>query len=132
MALIEAATVGLVGYYAIDDDHQEFVSLLNQLDVANNADFPALFRQLFEHTEQHFARENQLMQDYGFPAEDAHKGEHMRILGEFKQFQSKVDKGMVAFGRLFVREVLPQWFMLHTATMDNALAAYMRTVSNVG
>ncbi|MGY6274348.1 bacteriohemerythrin [Methylomonas sp. MgM2] len=128
MALIDAASLNLVGYPAIDSDHQEFVSLLNQLDGADNADFPALFRQLFEHTEHHFAMENQLMADYQFPAETEHKGEHVRVLGEFKQFKTRVDKGMIDFGRAFVRERLPQWFLLHTTTMDSALAAHLRAL----
>lgn len=131
MALVDATTVNRVGYPAIDSDHQEFVALLNQLDIASNADFPRLFQQLMEHTEQHFAMENQLMRDYDFPAESEHKGEHMRVLGEFKQFKSRVDKGMIGFGRSFVQERLPQWFQLHVVTMDSALAAHIKFASNV-
>lgn len=127
MALIDSATVKTVGHPAIDGDHQAFVELLNQLDVASSADFSSLFRALFEHTEQHFERENQLMQKHGFPAEPEHRGEHQRVLGEFKQFQSRVDKGMLAFGRSFVKERLPQWFQLHVMTMDSALAAHIDT-----
>ena len=132
MALIDMATVSPVGYSAIDSDHREFVSLINQLDAASNADFPALFKQLFEHTEQHFAMENQLMTEHGFPAETEHRGEHVRVLGEIKQFQSRVDKGMIAFGRAFLQERLSQWFLLHIMTMDSALAAYMRSVGPSG
>jgi len=126
MALIDSATVISVGNPNIDEDHQEFVSLLNQLDDSSNAEFPELFRQLFEHTEQHFAMENQLMAEYGFPAEVEHKGEHTRVLAEFKQFQSRVDKGLIAFGRSFVKERLPQWFSLHISTMDSALAVHIK------
>jgi hemerythrin len=126
MALIEPSNTHTVGYDPIDQDHAEFISLLNQLDAAGNADFPALFRQLYEHTEQHFDRENQLMQAFAFPAETEHKGEHHRVLGEFKQFQTRVDKGMISFGRSFVRERLPQWFELHVATMDSALAVHIK------
>lgn len=126
MSLIDAASVATVGYQAIDSDHHEFVLLVNQLDAASNADFPLLFQQLLQHTEQHFAMENQLMADYGFPAETEHKGEHFRLLGEFKQFKNFVDKGMIAFGRSFIRERLSRWFLLHARTMDSALAAHMR------
>ena len=61
MALIEKTDKIIIGYDLIDNDHDEFIILLNQLDSASNADFPALFQQLYEHTEQHFDRENQLM-----------------------------------------------------------------------
>ncbi|MCD2452380.1 hemerythrin family protein [Methylicorpusculum oleiharenae] len=129
MALIDLASVKTVNHPAIDTDHQAFVGLLNQLDVASNADFPLLFKALFEHTEQHFDRENQLMKEHGFPARAEHMGEHQRVVGEFKQFQSRIDKGMVAFGRAFVKDRLPQWFQLHVTTMDSALAAHIKTGS---
>ena len=39
MALIEKTGVLKVGYELIDNDHDEFISLLNQLDAAGNAIF---------------------------------------------------------------------------------------------
>lgn len=126
MAFIEATDVISVGNQSMDDDHQAFIDLLNQLAIASNTAFAGLFLQLFEHCEQHFARENRLMQEHGFPAEGEHKGEHARVLGEFRQFKSQLDKGRLAFGRSFVKERLPQWFQLHAATMDSALAAHIQ------
>lgn len=125
MTLIDSGAFRRVENSAIDSDHESFVSLLNQLDAADNAEFPGLFQHLFEHTVQHFAMEDLLMRDSRFPAEAEHSGEHQRVLTEFKQFKIRVDKGMLAFGRSFVRERLPQWFQLHVSTMDSALAAYV-------
>ncbi|WP_051961938.1 bacteriohemerythrin [Methylobacter sp. BBA5.1] len=127
--LIEKNGFILVGHDPIDYDHDEFVMLLSRLNTADNNDFPALFQELFEHTEQHFERENRLMEQSAFPAQTEHKGEHLRVLGEFKQFKKRVDKGMIAFGRSFARERLPQWFELHVTTMDSALAAHLNTRS---
>ena len=125
MALIEKTDVLTVGYDQIDNDHDEFINLLNELDSAGNANFPVLFQQLYEQTEQHFERENQLMKQFSYPGETEHKGEHQRVLGEFKQFKSRVDKGLIAFGRSFVKDRLPKWFGLHVTTMDSALAAHI-------
>ncbi|HEY8096797.1 MAG TPA: hemerythrin domain-containing protein [Methylobacter sp.] len=125
MALIETTEVLTVGYGQIDNDHDEFISLINELDAADNMAFPALFQQLYEQTEQHFERENQLMKQFSYLGETEHKGEHQRVLGEFKQFKSRVDKGLIAFGRSFVKDRLPQWFGLHVTTMDSALAAHI-------
>jgi hemerythrin len=90
-----------------------------------------LFQQLYEHTEQHFDRENKLMAEFDFPAETEHKGEHQRVLGEFKQFKTRVDKGLITFGRSFVKERLPQWFQLHLLTMDIALVAHIKVKQQV-
>jgi hemerythrin-like metal-binding protein len=129
MALIEKTGALIVAYDQIDNDHDEFISLLNKLDAADNTNFPALFQQLYEQTEQHFERENQLMEQFSFPGETEHKGEHQRVLGEFKQFKSRVDKGLIAFGRSFVKDRLPQWFGLHVTTMDSALVAHINKQS---
>ena len=129
MALIEKTGALIVDYDPLDNDHDDFISLLNQLDVADNANFPALFQQLYEQTGQHFERENQLMKQFSFPGEGEHKSEHQRVLGEFKQFKSRVDKGLIAFGRAFVKDRLPQWFGLHVTTMDSALAAHINKQS---
>jgi hemerythrin len=129
MALIEKNAVLIVGYDLIDRDHDEFIALINQLDSPSNADFPVLFQQLHEHTEQHFDRENQLMMQFAYPGAIEHKGEHQRVLGEFRQFKTRVNKGMITFGRSFVRERLPQWFGLHVTTMDTALVAHINNHS---
>ncbi|MGR8998860.1 MAG: hypothetical protein ACU88J_07410 [Gammaproteobacteria bacterium] len=50
MALIEKTNALIAGYELIDNDHDEFISLLNKLDSASNANFPALFQQLHELT----------------------------------------------------------------------------------
>ncbi|MGZ5028271.1 MAG: bacteriohemerythrin [Methylobacter sp.] len=129
MALIEKADIHTVDYEPIDNDHDEFIALLNELDNADNANFPALFQKLYEHAEQHFDHENQLMTQFFYPGAIDHKGDHQRVLGEFKQFKSRVDKGLIAFGRSFVKDRLPQWFGLHVTTMDSALAAHIKTQS---
>lgn len=116
-----------VGYEPIDQDHEEFLSLLDKLKNASNADFQTLFEELHTHTQKHFEREKQLMQQSAFPAETEHNGEHQRVLGEFKQFKTRVDKGLITFGRAFVTERLPSWFQLHVSTMDSALAAHLKS-----
>jgi hemerythrin-like metal-binding protein len=117
----------VTGYPPLDLDHQEFLALLDSLAAATDSDFPELYKQLYAMTEQHFERENQLMQDYAFPALTEHKAEHQRVLGEFKQFQSRINKGLVVFGRLFVTDRLPLWFKLHVATMDYAFVNHIQS-----
>ncbi|KJV07142.1 bacteriohemerythrin [Methylocucumis oryzae] len=125
MALLEKTAALSVAYTAIDEDHAEFINLLNALDMATNADFPALFQHLYEHTEQHFERENVLMTRSAYAGITDHKAEHQRVLGEFKQFKSRVDKGLISFGRAFIKDRLPQWLVLHVTTMDTALATHL-------
>ncbi len=125
MTLINDSQSTHLNYATLDEDHAQFIQLVNQLETANSADFPKLFAQLHEHTEHHFDKENKLMDEYGFPAITEHKGEHGRILADFKQFRKRVDRGLIPFGRAFVKDQLPQWFQLHVSTMDSALVAHI-------
>jgi hemerythrin-like metal-binding protein len=115
-----------IGVADMDAAHKQFIDLLNQLDGAVNSEFAALFTRLLEHTRAHFEDEEARMQLCGFPAIAEHSGEHRRVLGELTQIKRQVDKGLVSFGRCYVREGLPGWFRLHAATMDSALAAHWR------
>jgi hemerythrin-like metal-binding protein len=126
MRLLDLTQSNTVGHTMIDQDHEEFINLANRLHSASNSDFATLFTQLYLHTQQHFEREALLMNQYGFPALTEHTGEHQLLLGEFKHFKSRIDKGLIAFGRAFIEERLPLWFELHVSTMDKALVAHIR------
>ena len=114
-----------LGVDEMDGTHAEFISLLNQLNEIPNSGFAALFACLLEHTEAHFDSENARMLLCQFPAINEHNSEHQRVLGELSRKKKQVDKGLISFGRAYVRE-LPGWFRLHAATMDSALAAHWK------
>lgn len=114
-----------VGNALIDRDHQQFIDLVNRIAGATSAEFASLFDELYAHTQEHFDRENELMTQYGFPAEVIHRNEHQRVLNEFKQFQRQTAKGSLSMARAFVIEQVPEWFNLHIATMDSALASFI-------
>lgn len=126
MSRVDAFGLLKVGHDLIDRDHADFLDLLGKLSAASDGEFPALFADIFEHIEQHFERENQLMRDFAFPAETEHRSEHQRVIGEFRQFKTRVERGLIQFGRGFVEENLPGWFKLHVSTMDSALAAHIK------
>ena len=119
-----------LGVPAMDETHAQFIDLVNQLDTALHSEFAALFTRLCEHTQAHFEDEEARMLQCGFPATAEHTGEHRRVLGELTQIRKQVDKGLISFGRQYVREGLPGWFRLHAATMDSALAAHWKHYSS--
>ncbi len=134
MALIEWTAQLAVGYDSIDNTHHEFVDLVNQLGEASNdkAAFSALFLQLVQHTEHHFNAENQMMAQCRFPATAVHQAEHQRVLNEMKQFQRQIERGMLSMAKAYIKERVPEWFVLHAATMDGALAFHMKLTNNSG
>ena len=121
-----------LGVADMDETHAEFIELLNRLDIAPNSEFICLFNDLVAHTHAHFDNEHARMMLCSFPAINEHTGEHQRVLGELNQIKRQVDKGLISFGRMYVREGLPGWFRLHAATMDSALAAHWKQYQSSG
>ncbi len=126
MALIDDFDARFVlGVPAMDRSHREMVDLVNQMDRASDASFAYLFADLVNHTRAHFASEEAMMRQSGFPAIAEHKGEHARVLGELERLAGRLRGGRLAPVRAYVREQIPDWFALHASTMDSALAAHL-------
>nr|WP_321982517.1 hemerythrin domain-containing protein [uncultured Cohaesibacter sp.] len=127
MALIEwEEGRHLVGVDEMDSVHQEFTLIVNRLgETQDPSIFKSLFIQLLEHTQEHFALEDQLMEETVFEGFDDHREEHERVLKQMHYINEKVQAGNLDFGRAFVED-LPRWFDLHADTMDNALAVHLK------
>ncbi|MEJ2608884.1 MAG: hemerythrin domain-containing protein [Candidatus Thiodiazotropha sp.] len=116
----------LLGVSQIDQTHQEFIELVNRMNSADKPSFIILFQNLIEHTESHFSKELDLMKASAFSAIREHTDEHQRVLGDLRRFGSRVAKGSLQLGRAYITQQLPNWFELHTCTMDSALAAHLK------
>lgn len=108
----------------MDGNHREFLALVAALNEAGDEDFILLFQRLVDHTRLHFAEEGRLMRLCRFPALAEHEGEHFRVLGDLMQFNRSVRRGRLPLARAYARSGLMEWFELHLATMDRALAGH--------
>jgi hemerythrin len=116
----------LLGVPAIDHAHRELTELINRMAEAGNAAFAYLYPDLVNHTRAHFANEEALMRQVGFPGHGEHKAEHDRIRGELDAFALRLGGSRLQLVRAYVMVQLPAWFILHTVTMDSALAAHLK------
>ncbi|UCV16050.1 bacteriohemerythrin [Quatrionicoccus australiensis] len=114
-----------LGVADMDATHREFVDLADALQGAPDAEFPALFARLHEHTRLHFEHEGKLMKACRFPAIGEHNSEHLRVLGELAHFARGVAAGRLVSARQYA-QALPGWFATHLATMDAALAGCIK------
>lgn len=119
-----------LGVVPMDDTHREFVELYNTLATAPDGSFLACFDALLTHTDAHFAQENAWMAETGFPPTVIHMGEHEQVLAALRQVRERVAGGDLAAGREAVARI-PDWFDQHAATMDAALANWMRRMGYV-
>lgn len=104
--------------------HDHLLNLLNQ-DAAGEVVDTAL-NQLLQHTEHHFAKEEQTMQAAQFPPYQMHKMEHDRVLAVLnQQINAWHQTQDVAALRAFLETVLTQWFSQHVGMMDMVTAKYL-------
>ena len=68
----------------MDAKHDEFLELLEQIKQANREEFHPLFKEMIEHTKEHFAFEESLMDKYEFYGKAEHVDEHTKLLDEME------------------------------------------------
>ncbi|HJV82853.1 hemerythrin domain-containing protein [Noviherbaspirillum sp.] len=110
-----------LGVPALDVAHQEFLQDLMLLDSIADEQFGPAFHALVAKIEADFHEEEEMMEDLDYPGIRAHCEQHARVLGALHHIEPRVMEGDIALGRDAVG-LLPQWFTLHLATMDTALA----------
>jgi len=104
----------------------EFISAYQENDTESNAEkITQLLNIWLEHTEAHFARENELMQETHFPAYPVHSQEHEMA---FKQMETVIkawqtDKDIETVAE-FVFSYWPDWFNAHVNSMDMMTAKF--------
>lgn len=90
-----------VGHPVIDGDHKALIDILNTFEnlTKNGAAFIALdqtFRELAEYTKFHFAREEALQREMGYPLSQTHQEKHRalvaRLLAAYKRFKQAREK----------------------------------------
>ncbi|MEJ6003581.1 hemerythrin domain-containing protein [Paucibacter soli] len=114
----------------IDQTHQEFVGLLNELDAVlpSGADPLPAFQRLLAHTEEHFAMEERWMAATGFAPENCHSKQHAMVLDTLREVRRyAVDLKDMEPMRIIVGE-LAQWFPAHAEMMDASLVFHMSQV----
>ena len=83
-------------------------------------------RAFLDHVEEHFSREERLMEQYGFPPYPIHRHEHELMRARVKDLCENCasDDGRQALLR-FVREEFPAWLTQHVSTMDTVTAQFL-------
>jgi hemerythrin-like metal-binding protein len=111
---------------SMDNTHREFIAQVAALIAASDAEFPALFQALVNHTREHFTAEGNLMRTSKYRGLPEHESEHHRVLGELLQLNRTLKRGHLPLVRAYVKEGLPEWFDTHLAMMDAALAMHLK------
>lgn len=113
-----------LGYGPIDKIHEEFVVLVDALLAAPDERVASTLAAVQVHSREHFASEDQWMQETDFPARDCHANEHSAVLQSMEVVTRRVAGGDFEAGRHLAR-ALADWFPGHADYLDSALAHWM-------
>ena len=129
MELIKAEDTPKVGVAEIDAQHAALIGLVNRLHQAmiqreDRETLDAIIAELVEHTQQHFAYEEQLMSQHQYPEYAEHKANHdmlmQHIMGLAKQFRS--GDLLLSFA---VMVDLKAWATIHIEQSDGPLGIFL-------
>lgn len=131
MSIISWTNALELGHSQIDGDHRGIVEMLNRLnDCVIRGDAPAAvdatIAQLDVYVREHFAREENLMDQVAYPAAERHKAEHRKLSGEFERLRRDylagkrdcLDSRLVMF--------LAHWWVSHIEGWDASLVPLVR------
>lgn len=123
-----------LGYPQMDATHHEFVTTVNAMLVAADADFAAALDAFAEHAERHFAQEAEWMTKTDFPAAECHMEEHDAVMKSVRQVQELIKSGHergIEIGHSLAEELV-KWFPGHADYLDSALSQWMVKKSHGG
>jgi hemerythrin len=105
------------GVVVMDEVHRDLLAQMNALLNGSDADVAQGMERLVELMEHDFRDEEALMERIGYPGIRPHMEQHARVLGALH----RIEPGDVTAARAAL-VLLPQWFEMHLATLDTALA----------
>ncbi|HHH38773.1 MAG TPA: bacteriohemerythrin [Sedimenticola sp.] len=118
-----------VGIEAMDRDHQRLLNLINNLKAAMLCNTGEAFErrnldELVDYTRTHLAKEEQLLQEHGYPDYEGHKAQHDQMISYVESYVRKYEQE----GRKVLPEIadyLTLWLTDHINVTDKKYTAFL-------
>jgi hemerythrin len=128
MPLIKWIPEMSVGVAELDEQHQGLVALLNRLHEKmmsgqGLAVLDAVLGELLRYAEVHFAAEERLFEQHGYPEALAHQAEHHAFTARVRELQAEVAAGK-RFVSLPTLNFLRDWLADHVMRVDMAYKSF--------
>jgi len=115
-----------VGFKKLDDQHKILIDLINDAYAAiqkhDEHKMTELINQMREYANMHFAFEEKLISQYGFPGIENHKFKHAKFNSEVDEFKKKQFE-KTNLSQIFV--FLSRWLTTHIMDEDKQYASYL-------
>ncbi|WP_028102747.1 bacteriohemerythrin [Pseudoduganella violaceinigra] len=117
-----------LGIPVLDQSHRVIFDLLESMAAMPRPAFDQACRTLAVEIMEDLREENNLMERIGYPAAEAHRCAHGKLLASVAHILPLLRDGKEAAARQIVRS-LPDWIEAHINTMDLALAVAVSRVA---
>jgi hemerythrin len=115
-----------VGNATIDQQHKELFEIGNRLsEIAAVYEIKSLIMHLFEYTRKHFAYEEGIMKQMGFPLQEEHLKLHEDLISQLSEMSKnsfKTDEAVFNFKMFFL-----DWLIDHIMVEDNKYVRFRDT-----
>ena len=118
-----------VGVPVFDEDHKQLAGLINDIHVAlirdrDRARAGLIMEDLIQEIRAHFYREEQAMEEAGYPDLEVHTLEHQALLKEARELARQLYAGTLS--ALVFPTFMKNWLMVHTRATDRKYTACLR------
>ncbi|MBE2886467.1 bacteriohemerythrin [Geobacter anodireducens] len=129
MALISWSDSLSVKVKQFDDQHKKLVDMVNQLFDAmkagkGNQVMGGILKSLIQYTQTHFAAEERVLKQHGYPDLEAHKKEHNALVMQVLDLQKQLQEGKSVLTQ-HVMTFLRDWLSKHIQGDDKKYGVYL-------
>jgi hemerythrin len=119
-----------VGHDEIDSQHREifrrYRALVDAMEVGKAGDLAELFDFLGDYARTHFAAEERVMAETGYPGVTVHAAAHARFVREYAELRELWRANGTTMGvAVKARTWIGDWLRAHISGVDVALARYL-------
>ena len=128
-ALITWSKSYSVGIGSMDREHQRLIDIINSLYAAMRSGkgkevIGDILNELIEYTKTHFADEERLMRDSGYPGYEDQKRAHEVLIAKVLEIQEKYRSGTALSQEIM--SFLKNWLVNHIQGMDRKYGPHMK------
>ncbi len=114
----------------MDEHHQKLFQTANRLyeEIHSGKDKSVLAETLdflIHYTEEHFSKEEKLMEDYDFPETESHIKQHEKLIFEVQELKDKYSAGEIQMDMRIIN-FLKDWIITHILTEDRKYGPYLQ------
>jgi hemerythrin len=118
-----------IGNETIDDDHKHLIQLINAYELAvskNNLKVLGLaFASLEDYANEHFSREEKIMEAVHYPHRRSHREEHKKLLQDVHKKHEELVKGSESVDVEGLSAFLRNWLIGHVIKEDMQLKPFV-------